>query len=127
MSSSIIASHYNSRPNVSVEQRKQSPIYRLRAFNNWVKSVLFNQYVKKKDQVTDIAAGKGGDLQKWKIRQVDFVISIDIADNSVREAERRYEEMKKQNKNKHLFDAKFITANCFEKDLTEWVSPQSQK
>lgn len=54
-----------------------SPIIGLKAFNNWVKSVLITQFAhsvlrkgsvahgKKRGKVLDMGCGKGGDISKW--------------------------------------------------------------
>ena len=67
----------NSRPDVGVIQRMGSPIIGLKAFNNWVKSVLITQFAhpalhkgslahgNKRGKVLDMGCGKGGDISKW--------------------------------------------------------------
>ena len=42
-----VAKHYNEHPEGSKESRKESQIYYLRNFNNWVKSVLINEFLDK--------------------------------------------------------------------------------
>lgn len=80
--SSLIAAHYNSRPNTGVLDRAESPIIRLRNFNNWIKSVLIQEYVcklpAKQKTVLDLACGKGGDLPKWKRSGVTKLVCLGI-------------------------------------------------
>lgn len=75
----------NSRPDVGVVQRQDSPIIGLKNFNNWVKSVLITQFAhpvllksnhaqgRSRGKVLDMGCGKGGDITKWskaKIREL---------------------------------------------------------
>ena len=69
----------NSRPEVGVVQRQESPIIGLKAFNNWIKSVLITRFAHpvlarssivrsggaRRGKVFDMGCGKGGDLSKW--------------------------------------------------------------
>jgi mRNA (guanine-N7-)-methyltransferase len=88
------------RPNISREDRNDSPIIGLKNFNNWIKTVLINQYCvnpierrsypqgpKRKGnklltnviggprlKVLDLGCGKGGDLNKWgKVGTAEYV------------------------------------------------------
>lgn len=75
---------------MGVKQRRESPIFGLKNFNNWVKSVLIHKFAHGpledsntvlpsargalQGRVLDIGCGKGGDLQKWaKARIKDYV------------------------------------------------------
>ena len=69
-----VAEHYNSRPDVGVEKRKESTIFRLKSFNNWLKSVLIGRYARPRDRVLDVGVGKGGDLLKWSKAKIQFFI-----------------------------------------------------
>lgn len=44
---STIAKHYNNIPETGKDARKQSRIFYLRNFNNWVKSVMINEFLEK--------------------------------------------------------------------------------
>lgn len=45
--SSTVAQHYNEIPAGTKELRKESRIFYLRNFNNWVKSVIINEFMEK--------------------------------------------------------------------------------
>lgn len=77
---SLVAEHYNARPNTDVAARSESRIIALRSFNNWVKSVLIGKFAAGNSparrhpsdphaprgiKVLDMGCGKGGDLMKW--------------------------------------------------------------
>lgn len=74
----------NTRPNVNVQDRKDSPIIGLKNFNNWIKSVLIGKYSRIPDRtgpktrlkVLDIGCGKGGDLNKWDKAGTEEYIGI---------------------------------------------------
>jgi len=42
-----VAKHYNEHPEGSKESRKESPIFYLRNFNNWVKSIIIGDCLEK--------------------------------------------------------------------------------
>ena len=43
----IVAQHYDNLPEKGKEQRKDSRIYFMRNFNNWIKSTLIQEYIEK--------------------------------------------------------------------------------
>lgn len=72
----LVRSHYNARPNTSVEDRVRSPIYHLRNLNNWIKSALIGEYTPKENAVVlDLCAGKGGDLPKWCKARINYWVA----------------------------------------------------
>nr|KAG5707483.1 hypothetical protein BaRGS_011987 [Batillaria attramentaria] len=80
-----VANHYNQLQETGLEVRKQSRIFFLRNFNNWVKSVLIGETLqqiregKNRDEpltVLDLCSGKGGDLLKWKKGNIDHLVRL---------------------------------------------------
>jgi len=135
-----VAKFYNKLEEKGKESRQESRIYHMRNFNNWLKSMIINDFsdkVKKskprperredapyhKDlsdpeksfTVLDIGCGKGGDLLKWSRAKIDHFVGVDIAGTSVEQAEVRYEENKRRNP--RMFSADFHTADCTKVDL----------
>lgn len=121
----IVAEHYNKIQEKGLEERKQSRIFHMRNFNNWIKSMLIKEFTEKikdeghkadKKYVLDIGSGKGGDLLKWKKGEIHYLVCADIAETSVEQCQQRYVEMKERHKRQkergHCFDAEFITADC---------------
>eukprot|EP00123_Amoebidium_parasiticum_P009788 comp19706_c0_seq1/m.23448 comp19706_c0_seq1/g.23448 ORF comp19706_c0_seq1/g.23448 comp19706_c0_seq1/m.23448 type:complete len:315 (-) comp19706_c0_seq1:11-955(-) len=103
----LVEAHYNSRPDKGLEARQQSVILQLRSFNNWVKSLLINQYVRPGDTVLDLCCGKGGDLLKYSKRRVGRLVGVDLADVSIQQARQRYAELRGFRP-----PADFYTADC---------------
>jgi hypothetical protein len=53
----------------------KSPIYYLRNFNNWIKSVIIADYTPSRAVVLDLCAGKGGDLPKWCKARIQYWVA----------------------------------------------------
>ncbi|VDD88039.1 unnamed protein product [Enterobius vermicularis] len=117
--SSKVADHYNAIPDIGVTERLNSRILYLRNFNNWIKSMLINEFLKtlkqsgcSRPKVLDLCCGKGGDLLKWRNGNISYLVATDIAEVSLRQCERRYNELKeKSDKKRPLFGAEFIRAD----------------
>ncbi|XP_034825921.1 mRNA cap guanine-N7 methyltransferase [Maniola hyperantus] len=114
----VVAAHYNHLEEKGVKERFNSPIFYLRNFNNWVKSVLIQEYtdkIREKDygrvlRVLDICCGKGGDLYKWEKARAEHVVFADIADVSIDQCKSRYNDLRRRSG--RLFSAEFIAADC---------------
>ncbi|XP_043216855.1 mRNA cap guanine-N7 methyltransferase-like [Amphibalanus amphitrite] len=120
-----VANHYNQLENTGVRDRIKSPIFYLRNFNNWVKSMLIGEFVHRladesvtghRPTVLDMGCGKGGDMLKWKKAEIRHLICVDIAETSVEQCRGRYRDMKQRNERERhpqpLFSAEFIAADC---------------
>ncbi|GAA5891535.1 hypothetical protein JCM5296_004246 [Sporobolomyces johnsonii] len=121
----VVADHYNARPNIDRETRRESPIIGLKSFNNWIKSVLIAKHGRRegdtgpKVKVLDLGCGKGGDLQKWMKAGTDEYVGIDLAAVSVEQARQRWETMRGAR-----FAAHFYTLDCFEDPIEDVLPPQ---
>lgn len=137
-----MAKHYNQLQETGLEVRKQSRIFFLRNFNNWVKSVLIGETLqqlregRERNQgpftVLDLCSGKGGDLLKWKKGNIDHLVCVDIAATSVEQCESRYREMRNRgggrgHYNEKQFSAEFLVADCTKKRLKEMYKDPDQK
>ncbi|KAK7498088.1 hypothetical protein BaRGS_00010676, partial [Batillaria attramentaria] len=120
-----VANHYNQLQETGLEVRKQSRIFFLRNFNNWVKSVLIGETLqqiregKNRDEpltVLDLCSGKGGDLLKWKKGNIDHLVCVDIAATSVEQCESRYKDMRQRGgrgrDREKQYSAEFFVADC---------------
>ncbi|OWF56493.1 mRNA cap guanine-N7 methyltransferase-like [Mizuhopecten yessoensis] len=129
---STVAKHYNELQESGLEKRKESRIFHLRNFNNWMKSVLIGETIQtvcRQSQervdlsVLDICCGKGGDLLKWKKGQISKIVCADIAETSVEQCHSRYQEMVDRARNdrgpNRIFSAEFIAADCTKKRLKD--------
>lgn len=134
---SIVRAHYNQRTQQAKQQgsRVNSPIYKLRNFNNAIKYILLGNWVKNHPEesdlfsLLDLCCGKGGDLNKCEFVGIDQYIGIDIADLSVREAYERYSKQKarfkqaSRNSNRYNFEACFATGDCFTQFVPDVLEP----
>jgi len=114
-----VASHYNARKDLHRQLDSQSAVIHLKNFNNWVKSVLINEYCPKNAVVLDFCCGKAVDAMKWSKANVDFVTFVDNAYNSILDGTRRYSgvEAASRTRGPMSFGAQFMVADCFEHDL----------
>jgi len=101
-----------------MDKREESRILRMRKFNNFIKSILINLYVKEGDSILDLASGKGGDLNKWGVRKVRSVVFSDVAKESVEQSKQRYNE-----RHKGRFSASFHVADLTRVAPKEWEPP----
>ncbi|CAD6184770.1 unnamed protein product [Caenorhabditis auriculariae] len=125
MSANQVAEHYNSVKQTGIDDRKESRIFHLRNFNNWIKSQLINEATNRlrddgvrNPRIFDLACGKGGDLRKWDIARAETVTMADIASVSIDQAKGRYEEMRQRNRNR-IFTADFMVVDCTKEDIME--------
>ncbi|KAF9483812.1 guanine-N(7)-methyltransferase [Pholiota conissans] len=128
----------NSRPDVGVVQRLESPIIGLKNFNNWVKSVLITRFGHPafqqsqlsgtlsgpgrprmgRGKVLDMGCGKGGDMTKWSKAHVKELIGADIAAVSIDQARGRWNSL-----NQPRFDATFAAMDCYTQPLSKGFPP----
>jgi len=133
----LVRQHYNTLEEKGIDARRQSRIYHLRSFNNWIKSMLISDAIKRlsttptgeqlNDNLTvlDMCCGKGGDIQKWlKSRSVGHVVFIDLAETSVAQCKDRYSNL---HRNQRIFSAEFATADCTKDTLSSHFSNPSLK
>lgn len=129
---SVVAAHYNTLEEKGLGERLKSRIFFLRNFNNWIKSMLINEYLHKSWQrkprgspfrVLDMGCGKGGDLLKWRHGNITHLICADLAETSVEQCQNRYSDLVNRNRQKRafqsVFTAEFIAADCTKTRLRE--------
>ncbi|KAK1351122.1 mRNA cap guanine-N7 methyltransferase [Hamiltosporidium tvaerminnensis] len=85
-----IATHYDKIQKKTISERKNSKIINIITTNNFIKTILLNKYIKERMDVLDMGCGKGGDLQKYKYLRIKNYLGCDISEESIKEAEKRY-------------------------------------
>lgn len=127
-----VADHYNSVPEKGITARLESRILYLRNFNNWIKSMLINDFLERLKQsgcerpiVLDLCCGKGGDLLKWRNGNILHLVATDIAEVSLRQCEKRYNEMKGKSGRRPLFSAEFVLADSSKDRLIEQLGDKN--
>jgi mRNA (guanine-N7-)-methyltransferase len=118
----VVYQHYDGIKNQNEGDRKKSETYDLRIYNNWIKSVLISNYLKKietkKKSILDICCGKGGDLKKWKISKVFSVTFVDLVPKSIDDAKERYKRLSKYERP----NAIFISSNAHTLSLYDYLT-----
>ncbi|KAL6942268.1 mRNA cap guanine-N7 methyltransferase [Hanseniaspora vineae] len=116
----MVIQHYNERTIMTKnENRDLSPIIKLKNFNNAIKYMLIHKFTKPGNVVLELACGKGGDIRKYASCNISQLIGIDISEESIREASRRYQKMR----NSIPYEVVFITGDCFGESLGPTVEP----
>lgn len=121
----MVRDGYNGLRNRTVEERRDSVIMGVRETNNFVKRALVEEFGQRGQNVLDLCCGKGGDLHKWTHVGPRCVVFADIAADSVAECERRYTEAR-GGRDPPRFEASFVVADCFGRDLLERLPPGLQ-
>ena len=117
------AAFYNQLQRRAQSDRADSLLFHMRALNNWVKSILINEYSRRDgDCVLDLACGKGGDLMKWTKRNLALYVGVDIAQKSLEDAVERYTSFARGGKggadrHRKKTDARFIQGDLGVVDL----------
>lgn len=127
----VVATHYNKLEEKGLAERSKSKIFYMRNFNNWIKSILINEFLTKIKnslrhgeplRVLDMCCGKGGDLLKWEKSGITHLICTDIAEISIQQCEERYRSMEirqKHNRFSKLFSAEFFACDSTLQRLRE--------
>lgn len=106
---------YNSRKDSQLGDRTESPIFQIRALNNWIKSVLISMFCKDQASVFDFGGGKGGDLTKWSKQHISSLVLCDQAIQSINDCKDRYN--KSLDDNYLSFWIKLIACNAFTENI----------
>lgn len=120
-----VRNHYDARKDQGLKKRNESPIFHLRNFNNWTKSILLKKYItasrrnefKPRQErhcfALDLCCGKMGDAPKWRIGNINCVVGADIALESLKDGLKRYQDGHMYKK----FSLSLIHADCTVSDI----------
>jgi mRNA (guanine-N7-)-methyltransferase len=106
-----IREHYNKIRDRGRGFRRQSKAINIRNANNFIKSTLIRDYVKKGDGVLDLGCGKGGDILKYDKVGISEYHGIDIAEMSINDAIVRFKKSRCQ------FKARFSVHDAYSEKL----------
>ncbi|KAF2343535.1 mRNA (guanine-N(7))-methyltransferase domain, partial [Trinorchestia longiramus] len=87
-----IAAHYNAVRQMTIAERKNSKIIKIRTFHNFIKTMLLTEHPGL--SVLDLCCGKGGDIGKFSKMGTKTYVGVDIADKSLECARERAEKTK---------------------------------
>jgi hypothetical protein len=90
----ILFGNKNIDNNYYLDIKKKGLSFNLYKYNNYIKNYLYDKYLKKGDNVLDLAGGRGGDLSKMK--NSNYVLHINIVNKLLEEATNRYSKMNTQ-------------------------------
>ena len=120
MDNSLVTQHYNERPHQTRVTRKDSPIYQMRQFNNWLKAVQIYLHTRPGYSVLDMCCGKGGDLFKWAQAHCTSYVAADTALLSVQELANRYNQMREP-----PFRPTLLVGDCFHHRISNFLPQQT--
>jgi mRNA (guanine-N7-)-methyltransferase len=111
-------SDVSSKYNKTEGRKEDTKIQGIRNFNNWIKSSLITLLCPNNANVLDICGGRGGDLYKYKFKNINNYVLFDNADVSVMEANKRISEMDKKVKPKNYI---VKVADCFVDNIIQEI------
>lgn len=112
----VVIDHYNQRTEISkTNSRHMSPIIKLKNFNNIIKYILISKFTPQYAVVLELACGKGGDLIKYGRNNISQWIGLDISDQSIQEAKRRFLHL--QRKENLQYQTILSQGDCFGQSL----------
>lgn len=115
---SDIAATYNRTKAVGTKGfRSESKILHVRNINNWVKSYLYNSYLKEDSICLELACGKGGDIPKLFEKKPRFIVFGDFAKESLKECFGRF--IKRSQQKDIKTKAIFFSGDCFNVEFSD--------
>ena len=104
--------------------RESSDTIFVKFFNNFIKTILIQQFCRcsgKDISVLDLCSGRGGDLGKWQKQNIAHYVAVDLADELVKEAQKRYLETyvnvpSYKNRGRQIFKAIFVVNDAGDKN-----------
>lgn len=98
---------YNAKKPLEVSERHSQVTFKVKNFNNYIKSLLLTFFCPQKAQIVDMASGMGADVAKYVHYHPKRVIFTDIATKALEECQRRWSLLPES----HRYEAKFIEAD----------------